>query len=179
MSNSTLVTNYGFRHGQRPHSAVLGPLIDIYFNKIHPILPLLDEEEFRQNHAGGIIPEALVHAMCLVAAKDVEAEPHLKLSDSPATVSPRQFCSILHGSVVGALRVPVRFEKVTLIQILALTSLHTEGSDAEGADEASMWLMQAMYHGQTLGIHLGQQSTAPSGSDLLMKRLFWCLWVGR
>lgn len=173
--NQMVISNYGFRHNQRPHSAVLGPLIDIYFKKIHPILPLLDEGEFRQNHAGGIVPEPLVHAMCLVAAKDSEAEPHLKLSDSPSTVQPRQFCTILHGSIVGALKVPVRFEKVTLIRILALTSLHSEGAD--GAEEASLMMSQAMHYAQTLGIHLGQQAAAPAGNELVMKRLFWCLWI--
>lgn len=165
-----------FRHPQRPHSAVLGPLIDIYFKKVHPILPLMDEDEFRRNYAGGLnVPEALVHAMCLTAAKDSEAEPHLRLSDSPTTVPTRQFCSILHASVTGALRVPVRFEKLTLIRILALTSLHIEGP--EGAEEASIWLSQAMHYGQTLGIHLGQQAAVTAGNDLLTKRLFWCLWM--
>lgn len=170
-----LALGYGFRHPQRPHSAVLGPLIDIYFKKVHPILPLLDEDEFRRNHAGGIVPEALVHAMCLTAAKDAEAGPHLRLSDSPSTIPVRQFCSILHASVSGALRVPVRFEKITLIRVLALTSLHIEGP--EGAEEASIWLSQAMHYGQTLGIHLGQQAAVPAGHDLLTKRLFWCLWM--
>jgi hypothetical protein len=174
-TDSTIVANYGFRHGQRPHSAVLGPLIDIYFEKIHPILPLLEEEEFRRNHAGGVVPEPLVHAMCLAAAKDADAEPHLKLSDSPVTVPPRQFCSILHASVAGALRVPVRFEKITLIRILALVSLHSEGP--EGAEEASLWLSQAMHHSQTLGLHLGQAAAVSAGNDLVMKRLFWCLWT--
>ena len=172
--SNRLVANSDFHHAQRPHSAVLGPLIDIYFKKVHPVLPLLDEDEFRQDHAGGIVPEPLVHAMCLVAAKDSEAEPYLKLSDAPSTIPARQFCSILHGSVAAALRVPVRYEKVMLIRILALTSMHTEGP--EGAEDASIWLHQAMHYGQTLGIHLGQQASAPVGNDLLMKRLFWCLW---
>ena len=174
-NDAAIVSNYGFRYNQRPHSAVLGPLIDIYFKKIQPILPLLDEDEFRRNHAGGIVPEPLVHAMCLVAAKDPEAEPHLKLSDSPTTIPPRQFCTILHGSVTGALRVPVRFERVTLIRILALASLHNEGSD--GTEEASLWLTQAMHYAQTLGIHLGQQAASPAGNEMVMKRLFWSLWA--
>lgn len=169
------MVNNGFRYNQRPHSTVLGPLIDIYFRKIHPILPLLDEDEFRQNHVGGLVPEPMVHAMCLIAAKDSEAEPHLRLSDSPSTIQAREFCTILHGSVVAALRVPVRFEKVTLIRILALTSLHSEGAD--GAEEASLCLSQALHYSQTLGIHLGQQAASPVGNDLVMKRLFWCLWI--
>jgi len=38
-------------------------------------------------------------------------------------------------------------------------------------------LSQAMHHAQTLGIHLGQQSSTPSDTDLSMKRLFWCLYA--
>ncbi|KAK3698386.1 hypothetical protein LTR37_016956 [Vermiconidia calcicola] len=165
----------GVRHKQRPHSAALGPLIDVYFRKVHPLLPLLDEDEFRRDYAAGTVPEPLVHALCLVAAKDAEAEPHLRLADSSATIPPRQFCSMFHGSVTGSLTVPVKLEKVTLIRTLALASLHNEGP--EGTEEASLWLSQAMHYGQTLGIHLGQQASASAGNDLLMKRLFWCLWL--
>ncbi|KAK5163635.1 uncharacterized protein LTR77_010584 [Saxophila tyrrhenica] len=180
--DSPLATTTSSRSGQRPHSAVLGPLIDVYFTKIHPLLPLLSEPDFRSAHAAGHIPEPLVHAMCLAAAKDPSATPHLRLSDSSTTLPPRQFCTILHASVTGSLRAPVRFEKVTLIRTLALTSLHNEGP--EGAEEASLLLSQAMHHAQTLGIHLGQQTTNPplssedssNDNDLQMKRLFWCLW---
>ncbi|KAK5118648.1 hypothetical protein LTR85_008113 [Meristemomyces frigidus] len=162
------VSGYGTRSDQRPHSAVLGPLIDVYFKKIHPILPLLDEAEFRQQHAGGLVPEPLAHALCLVAAKDAEAEPHLRVGQSSSTLPPRELCTRLHASVMGALRAPCRYEKVTLIRILALTSMHNEG--AEGGEEASMLLSQAMHHAQTLGIHL-------SGTDRSTKRLFWCLYA--
>lgn len=168
-------SSYIARSDQRPHPTVLGPLIDVYFKKIHPILPLLDEAEFRQQHAGGLAPEPLAHAICLVAAKDAEAEPYLKLGQSPSTLPPREFCSRLHASVMGALRAPCRYDKVTLIRILALASMHNEGADA--AEEASMLLSQAMHHAQTLGIHIGQQSSTPSGTDLSMKRLFWCLYA--
>ncbi|KAI7248977.1 hypothetical protein KC335_g18052, partial [Hortaea werneckii] len=160
---------------ERPHSAVLGPLIDIYFRRIHIFLPLLDEDEFRQQHAAGLVPEPLAHAVCLVAAKDAQAEPHLKLGNSTTALPPRDFCSRLHSSVMGALRAPCKYDKVTLIRILALVSMHNEGADV--AEDASMLLSQAMHHAQTIGIHLGQQSTTPTGMDLAMKRLFWCLYA--
>ena len=159
---------------QRPHSAVLGPLIDIYFKKINPLLPLLDEEVFRRNHAGGTVPEPLAHALCLVAAKDPEAGPHLRLNESSTPLPPREFCSRLHVSIMAAIRNPVRFEKITLVRLLALASLHVEGQD--GAEEATMCLNMAMHYTQTLGWHLGQQSGVASGDDLTTKRLFWCLW---
>ncbi|KAK0775771.1 hypothetical protein LTR91_024636 [Friedmanniomyces endolithicus] len=159
---------------QRPHSAVLGPLIDVYFTKIHPILPLVDEVEFRAQQAEGEVPEPLVHALCLVAAKDTKAWIHLKIQASPSTLPPREFCSRLHASVTGALRAPCQYDKVTLIRILALASMHSEGPD--GAEESSMLLSQAMHHAQTMAIHLGQ-SNGPSHVNLAMKRLFWSLWV--
>ncbi|KAK5137040.1 hypothetical protein LTR08_001049 [Meristemomyces frigidus] len=161
------------RLGHRPNPDVLDPLIDIYFKKVHPILPLLEEAEVRRQYARDTIPQPLVHALCLVAAKDAEAEPHLRLGRSAATVAPRQFCTEIHAMIMDALRGPCRYDKVTLIRILALASMHSEGADA--AEEASMLLSQAMHHAQTLGIHLGQPS--PSGADLSMKRLFWCLYA--
>lgn len=163
------------KQDQRPHATAIEPLINIYFKKIHPILPLLDADEFRRTHAEGLAPEPLVHAICLVAGKDKEAEQHLKLSESTTTVSPRHFCSVLHDSVTAAVRVPLRYERVALIRILALTSMHIEGP--EGAEEASILLSRAMQYSQTLGIHLGQQAASAAGNELLMKRLFWCLWV--
>lgn len=114
---------------ERPHSAVLGPLIDIYFRRIHIFLPLLDEDEFRQQHAAGLVPEPLAHAVCLVAAKDAQAEPHLKLGQSSTALPPRDFCSRLHSSVMGALRAPCKYDKVTLIRILALVSMHNVSFD--------------------------------------------------
>ncbi|KAK4633531.1 hypothetical protein CLAFUR0_02570 [Fulvia fulva] len=161
-------------NNQRPHSAVLAPLIDIYFKKIHVIFPILNEEEFRRDHAGGLIPEPLAHAMCLVAAKDPEAAPHLRLTQSDVPLAPREFCGRLHASVMAAIRVPVRYEKIMLIRILALASLHAEGQD--GAEEATMCANQAMHYTQTLGWHLGQQTDVASGDNLTTKRLFWCLW---
>jgi hypothetical protein len=172
----TFTISQGMHPEQRPHAAVLGPLIEVYFRKFHPIIPLLDEAEFREQYDSEYnFPETLVHAMCLVAAKDSEAEPHLKYGSSPSTLPPREFCSRMHAAVTGALRTPVRFDKITLIQILALASLHVEGVD--GSEEASMLLSQAMHYAQTLGLHLGQHASPPQGPEALNKRLFWCLWA--
>ena len=161
-------------NNQRPHSTVLGPLIDVYFRKIHPILPLLDEVEFRRNFTTKLVPEPLVFSICLVAAKDPEAEPYLKFAGSSVLLPPREFCRGLHATIMKALRIPSRYEKVSVIRIMALVSLHAEGQD--GAEEATLCLNQAMHYVQTLGWHLGQQTGATSGDGLTTKRLFWCLW---
>lgn len=68
---------------------------------------------------------------------------------------------------------PVKFDKVTLVRMLALLSIHNEGPD--GAEEASLWLAQAMHHSQTLGLHLS--ASFPPRDCKNMKLLFWCLWA--
>lgn len=159
---------------QRPHATAIAPLIDIFFRRIHPVLPVLEEDEFREAHASEKVPEAMVLAICLVAAKDAQAASHLRLAEGNAVLAPREFCSKIHASVIDALRWPRQFEKTTLIRILALASLHAEGQD--GGEEATLCLAQAMHYTQTMGWHLGQQAGLASDGDLTTKRLFWCLW---
>jgi hypothetical protein len=159
---------------QRPHADAIAPLIDIYFRRIHPVMPVLEESEFRKDHAAEKVPDALVYAICLVAAKDAGASSHLRLAEGTTLLAPREYCTKIHASVIDALRWPRRFEKITLIRILALASLHAEGQD--GGEEATLCLTQAMHYTQTMGWHLGQQSGLASDGDLATKRLFWCLW---
>ena len=159
----------------KPTSAQIAGLVDVYFRKIHPMLPLIDELEFREAFAAGVVPEAYLYAICIVAAKDKEAEPLLRLPDSDAPVVPRDFCSSLQSSVKAALAITGRYDRLTLIRMNALISFHIEGPD--GAEDASMFVTQAMHHCQTLGLHLGQQSSLPTRSTRPMKLLFWTIWT--
>jgi hypothetical protein len=170
----TASTDYCHKTSDRPHDAAVGPLIEIYFSKIHPILPILDEAEFRHEYASGAVPEPLTHAMCLVAAKDSDAESHLRLAGSTVPLLAREFCSRLHATITTAIRHTVKYDKIALIRILALVSLHDEGPD--GAEEASLCLTQAMHYIQTMGWHLGQHTGLEPEDNLMPKRIFWCLW---
>ncbi|KAM0713680.1 hypothetical protein Q7P37_010642 [Cladosporium fusiforme] len=165
----------GVRNLPRPQSSQMAGLVDVYFRKLHPILPFIDEAEFREAYAAGIVPEPYVHAICLVAAKDKEAEPLLRTPDTEAYVAPRDFCSSLQSSVKTALATSTRYDRLTLIRMNALMSFHIEGP--EGAEDASLFVTQAMHHCQTLGLHLGQQSSLPTRSTRPMKLLFWVIWT--
>jgi len=159
----------------KPTSSQIAGLVDVYFRKIHPMLPLIDELEFREAFAAGVVPEAYLYAICIVAAKDKEAEQLLHLPDSDTPVAPRDFCSSLQSSVKSALANSGRYDRLTLIRMNALISFHIEGPD--GAEDASMFVTQAMHHCQTLGLHLGQQSSLPTRSTRPMKLLFWTIWT--
>ena len=115
---------------------------------------------------------ALVHAVCLIAAKDLAAKPHLRLLESgKLLVSVRSFCAKLHRSILDLLSRHRKYRKATLIRVLGLLSLHQEGST--GAEEASGHLAQAVHHAQSLALHLQR----PNDDDSEGKRIFWCLWT--
>ncbi|KAH8597382.1 fungal-specific transcription factor domain-containing protein [Bisporella sp. PMI_857] len=148
-------------------------LLKIYLSRVHPILPILDEAEFWQGYGDKTISCLLVKAICLVAAKDQRAEPYLRLSPNRTiTLKPRDFSNIIHSYMRNALRRDTPCDKITLIRVLTLMSLHTEGFD--GAEEASMYLAQAIHHVHSIGLH--HENTGNRADIESMKKLFWCIW---
>ncbi|GKZ33240.1 hypothetical protein AbraIFM66950_003036 [Aspergillus brasiliensis] len=147
------------------------PLFSIYFSKVNHILPLVDQASFTQANSDGIASVFLERAICLVAAKDRAAGPHLRFSNDGPLISSRSFCSKLYQSLVVALNVGLELDRLRRIRILALMSLHCEGY--EGAEAASMHLCQAIHQAQTVGLHLDRPGRTPGDS---LFNLFWCLW---
>jgi hypothetical protein len=148
-------------------------LIEIYFSRINSILPILDEAEFRQGYHNKVASSILVEAICLVAAKDKRAASFLRLRQDRATLmKPREFSKAIHASIHESLKNNVDCDRITLIRILVLMSLHAEGLD--GAEEASMFLTQAIHHVHTLGLHLGK--TGNPIDEVSLRKLFWCIW---
>lgn len=163
--------------GPSPISSILSQdtiaaLSTIYFEKMHKVIPLLNEEEYWQTLRRATIPPPLVHVVCLLAGKDCDAENKLFLLQSRNTlVSVREFCTQLQVSITSALTRRTSLPKLTLIRILGLLSLHQEGSD--GMEESSSSIAQAMHYAQSLALHLPRPNDAASE----LKRVFWCLWV--
>lgn len=145
-------------------------LIDIYFCRIHPLLPLFDEEKVRTQHQAGSLPPRLVQAICLVAAKDRGAVPFLCLGHNSKPLPLERFSNMLYTDAMQ--NISRRAEKKVLaIQILVLLSLHEWGST--GSEDCSLNLAQAIHHAQTMGLHLLR---ADQHSDKFSRGLFWCLW---
>jgi hypothetical protein len=169
----------GFHFGKKSASAsVLPPLedqaalIDIYFERINVLVPLIEEGSFRESIAAGSTPIILIQAVCLVAAKDYRAKGHLRLYDERELLSVVDFCHALAAALDEAFQSRIEKNKLTLIRALALSSQHVEGPD--GAEESSMQIMQAVHHAQTLGLHL--DSARAEMQDESLGNLFWSLW---
>jgi hypothetical protein len=156
----------------REHQDVL---LDIYYTYVHPVLPIIDRTLFSNRYAQGTEPRMLMQAICIVASKHAHAAPHLILGEDPRPLSPRDFSKRLYTAIIAGLEAKLEKNRVVLIQVLALISLHSEGPD--GAEQASMHLAQAIHHAHTFGVQFGHQwknQRAETGEDL--EDLFWCLW---
>ncbi|RAL16605.1 fungal specific transcription factor domain-containing protein, partial [Aspergillus homomorphus CBS 101889] len=145
-------------------------LIDIYFRRIHPFLPLLGEDETRSQSASGTIPLRLLQSFCLTAFKDKSAAPSLNLGADPTVLPPERFSGLIYAAILNNL--PRKEERRVLTNpILALLSLH--GWGPHGCEDSTFMLSQAVHHSHTLGFHLARPGKAPSKSS---RALFWCLW---
>ncbi|KAF2730800.1 hypothetical protein EJ04DRAFT_499795 [Polyplosphaeria fusca] len=150
-------------------------LLDIYFNYVHPLLPLVDKDLFSARYAEGTEPRMLMQAICVVASKHADAAAHLSLGDDPRTLTAREFSQRLYASVIAGIEAKLEKNRVVLIQVLSLISLHCEGPD--GAEQASMHLAQAIHHAHTFGLQFGHQwKNQKSDSQENLEDLFWCLW---
>lgn len=144
-------------------------LLEIFFSRVYPLLPVIDKEPFEQEFSTGDASPIVMQAICLVAGKDSDARPHLHLPGARYVLDSRQFTRRLYHDLVYALTSRRQDDRIHLIQALALISLHVEGSD--GTEEASMHLAQAIHHAQTIGLHLGRSH----GDQRYRDRLFWSL----
>lgn len=147
-------------------------LIPIFVEKIHPLVPVLDIQEFNESRATASVSTFLARAICLVAAKSPSASSDLRLMEDGPILSSRQFCSEVYKGLVTAMEAELESDRLTRIRIWALMSLHCEGN--EGAEAASLHLCQAIHQAQTVGLHLDRPGRTPADP---LPRLFWCLWT--
>lgn len=148
------------------------PLASIYFSKVNHIIPLVDKEAFISALAEDSLSVFLEKAICLVAAKDHDASPHLRLVINGPVLSARVFCSEIYRELAAAMDADLETDRLARIRVLALMSLHCEGY--EGAEAASLHLCQAIHQAQTVGLHLDRPGR--TSADPLVK-LFWSLWT--
>ncbi|KAJ4350281.1 uncharacterized protein N0V89_008902 [Didymosphaeria variabile] len=150
-------------------------LLDLYFNYVHPLLPLIDQDVFAERYAQGHESRLLMQAICIVASKHADAGSYLCLGDDPRKMGPREFSHRLYNAVIAGIEAKMEKNRVVLIQVLALISLHCEGPD--GAEQASMHLAQAIHHAHTFGLQFGHQwKNQKSDDQENLEDLFWCLW---
>lgn len=146
-------------------------LVDIYFHRIHPVLPLVDENDTLSKFTNGTLSIPLLQSICLVASKDRRAAPLLYLGLGRALLPLEKFSHLIYKDILENIPRREERQRITTIQILALLSLHEWGP--YGSEDSSSCLARAIHHAQTIGLHLRKPDREPGSS---LDALFWCLW---
>ncbi|KAK9480572.1 fungal-specific transcription factor domain-containing protein [Lipomyces japonicus] len=148
-----------------PSRQIREALLDVYFTYIHPLLPLLDKEVFLGQHSRDECPTLLLHAVLLAASRHASALKFVPLR------SPRHFSTLTAAKIRALLYTAIERDKLTVVRVLALLSLHSEGSD--GLEKSCSDLEQAFHYAHFLGLHHERRSHPDQAP---MRRLWWCLW---
>lgn len=162
---------------QLDNSGILPPkqsqiaLVQIFFSRIHPLLPLVDEDDTRHQFENNSLPLPLLQAICLVAAKDGNAASFLLLGSDATLLPVEKFGQRLYKDILQNMPSRENGNRFLIIRILALLSLHEWGPN--GSEDSSLTLTQAIHHAWSVGLHLRGPD---SESSLKAKSLFWCLW---
>ena len=150
--------------------AIIDSLIDVYFSRIHPLIPMLHQSPSVLKMRPGT--SLLVQGICLAACKDESIDSVLFVPGVFSPLSPRKVSSRLYSSIKSELETR-DVDDIEWIQILALLSLHSEG--VRGLEQSSLYLMRAIHHAQSLGLHINSPRRCLMDGESGAK-LFWCLW---
>lgn len=148
-------------------------LCSTYFQKFHPILPMIDRKSYE------VLPEntpsriLLTQAMCLAARFDPVSSPHLFISDDSELLNRREFGERISAAMRVTIEIGIVTDKTILMQALAVMSLFTEGRDDN--ETSSIMIGRAIQHVYSLGLHMQDNEEDPKQG--YSETLFCCVWA--
>ncbi|KAG5362315.1 hypothetical protein CJU90_5017 [Yarrowia sp. C11] len=137
-------------------------LVDIYFEHMDTCLPLVDKTQFLNLHRQGQAPTLLMHAVLLAASRHSQAQTYIQ--------NLRQFAASTASKIRALLFAEVEQDRLTLVRVYALISLHAEGPD--GAEQGCSDLQHAIHYSISLGIHHDR----PFINKTSLQQLWWSIW---
>jgi hypothetical protein len=155
------------------HSQALSML---YFDKMHPIFPIIDKHGFHKLRSTDPVRILLQQGICLAASKHNMAKEHLILRDADSSpLSHRAFAE----RILAAMRLTVEHglvtDKIALIQALALMSHFANGLD-DSSDLSAQLCGCAVHYAHSIGLHL-QGHMSRSHSNQYNVTLLCCIWA--
>ena len=156
-----------------PPRAKIDALSKIYFERIHPIFPVIDENGFNDLQTTDPGRILLQQGICLAASKNYVAREHLFLTglDSPLTC--REYGNRLFAAMRLSIELGLVTDHIVLIQALILMSHFADGPDS--GDLSSQLCARAVHHVQTIGLHLRWRLRNPE--DQYGITLLCCVWA--
>ncbi len=148
-------------------------LSKIYFEKVHPIFPVIDQETYSSLSPADPGYVLLQQGVCLAASKNFIARPHLIIAPSSPPMSCRAFGERISGTMRISIEMGLVSNKIIIIQALALMSQFSDNPVDE--DISSQLCGRAVQHVQSLGLHLKGQTD--EHRDRCNTALLCCIWA--
>jgi len=156
-----------------PSQKNLESLSSIYFDMVHPLIPVVDKANYKLTASGEPHVIILRQGVCLVASMNREAHAHLFLPGASACLGPREFGKRILASMKTCIDIGLITDKIVLIQALVLMSFFMEGP--EGRDMASQLCARAVECAFSVGLHL--KDSQNHQDDAYAVSLFCCVWA--
>lgn len=156
-----------------PPQPELEKLCSIYFDKHHPIFPIIDKHAFWRMDPAEPASVLLKQGMCLVASLNLTAKGYLRLPKTLTLSSPREFGRRLSAAMRTSIELGLVAKKIVIIQALALLSFFIDGPN--GGDISSQLCGRAVHYVHSVGLHI--QSQQQGQDDQYAKTLLCCIWA--
>lgn len=156
-----------------PKADRMGYLLDIYFSRVHPILPILDKGELLSKIYGIGEPPPLVLLQAMFLAASRYATP----DDNEQPKKLREECDKLHTRLRALIDLDLPSNRSAVLRASLIASFHWEGR--EGVNSAIDSLSLAVRIGQEMGLHRRQADTRQmkDGQNDMTRRIWWCLYA--
>lgn len=156
-----------------PSPARCEALTKIYFEKIHPIFPVIDEVTFQGLQPSDPSRILMQQSICLAASKTFASRQYLVFTDSGPLCSCREFGDKLLGAIRLSIEMGLVTNKIILIQVLVLVSQFVDSSD--GGEVSSQFCSRAIHYTQAIGLHVRDQQEGDI--DHYSTTLLCCVWA--
>ncbi|KAI1437364.1 hypothetical protein GGR50DRAFT_98398 [Xylaria sp. CBS 124048] len=159
----------------RPPAPDYEVLKRMYFEKMNPIFPILDDPSAHTNSLDEPTEILVQQIISLAAAADPDATQHLRVSPHGPLLSRQEFCACLSNAVLTTLDAGVVTDRVWLMRLSAALSLYTQPTNVEEADIPALLNSRAVHQMHTLGVHMAVDHAHPKRD--MIRTIFCCLWA--
>lgn len=158
-----------------PPSVHREALCAAYFEKIHPIFPIINQAAYQNFPTHSPARVLLQQGMCLAASMDFVSRSHLVLSDSGQPLTFINFGRRLLTAMRISVEIALVTDKIILMQALALMSFFIDG--LEGRETSSLIIGRAVQYVYSLGLHIEERHRVDGHEHEYARTLFCCIWT--
>lgn len=122
-----------------------------YFERIHSLLPSIDEAIYRSSLVGSPTENLQKQCVCLLASTSLSMRQYLRLGNDLRTLQPNEYAR----RVVGAMRLIIDLALVTdkIVLIYALTTMSLFVYGRESLELTSQYFFRAVQVAYSIGLH--------------------------